>query len=237
MAMVDVGHHGVVGRRFNFHHITDDDCAKTLGFTKKPQLMQFRDLVSPTPAIYEGEWHPIYIMKWLWAATTPSVFEFSQETYELTYYQDLPQIILFRMLDWDDKEDYEATFEEVASKNKGDYLFVTSGLSEQIQQQLGSMLGVEYKDLPTIRIIDLQSGLKYKYPNDVNKLTRKSLQNFLDDFEDLQLKPYFRSAPVPSNPWKNNVLQIVGDTQMDIVHNKSQDVFVFYTAPWCQECK
>ena len=34
------------------------------------------------------------------------------------------------MLDWDDKEDYELVFEEVAAKNKGDYLFITSGLSE-----------------------------------------------------------------------------------------------------------
>ena len=155
MAMVDVGHHGVVGRRFSFFHITDDECAKQLGFTKKPQLMQIRDMISPTPSIYEGEWHPISIMKWLWAAATPTVFEFSQETYELGYYQELPQIILFRMLDWDDLEDYEVIFGEIASKNQGDYLFITSGLSEQIQQQIGSMLGVEYKDLPTIRIIDL----------------------------------------------------------------------------------
>ena len=46
-------------------------------------------------------------------------------------------------------------------------------------------MGVEYKDLPTIRILDQQAGLKYKYPGDVSKLTRKQFQNFLDDYEDL----------------------------------------------------
>lgn len=89
------------------------------------------------------------------------------------------------MLDWDDKEEYEIVFEEVASKNKGEYIFLTSGISEQIQQQFASLLGIEYKDLPTIRILDISTNLKYKFSEDVNTMNKKQLQNFLDDFEDL----------------------------------------------------
>ena len=90
----------------------------------------YRELVNPNPSIYEGDWHPISMIDWVWASITPTFFEFNQVNYELIYYQNLPQIILFRMLDWDDKEEYEIVFEEVAAKNKGDYIFLTSGLSE-----------------------------------------------------------------------------------------------------------
>ena len=132
-AFTDIGHHGVVGRRFHFFHLADESCAEKLGFTKKPQMMMYRELTSPTPAFYDGKWYPVTMIEWVWAQATPVTFEFTDDNYELVYYQKLPQVILFRMVDWDDKEDYEIAFEEVAAKNKGEYIFVTSGLSEQIQ--------------------------------------------------------------------------------------------------------
>ena len=96
-------------------------------------------------------------------------------------------------------------------------------------------MGVEYKDLPTIRILDQEAGLKYKYPGDVSKLTRKQFQNFLDDYEDLQLEFYLRSVKPPLR--QKNAIAVVGDTQKSIIHNKSADAFVIYYAPWCEECK
>lgn len=92
--------------------------------------MMYRELINPKPAYYEGDWHPVAMMDWIWASATPQIFEFTDSTYELIYYQKQPQVILFRMVDWDDKEEYETVFEEVAAKNKGDYLFFTSGMSE-----------------------------------------------------------------------------------------------------------
>lgn len=41
---------------------------------------------------------------------------------------------MFRVPDPEDKEDFELAFEEVAAKNKGDYIFVASGVKEPIQQ-------------------------------------------------------------------------------------------------------
>lgn len=109
-------------------------------------------------------------------------------------------------------------------------------MSEKIQKQISSLLGVEYKDLPAVRIFENKMGQKYKFPSDVTKMTRKNLQTFLDDFEDLQLDPYFRSAPIPNNEGKL-IQQVVGDTQMKIIHNFEKDVLALYTAPWCKECK
>lgn len=96
-------------------------------------------------------------------------------------------------------------------------------------------MGVQYKDLPTIRILDQGAGLKYKYPGDISSLTRKKLQGFLDDYEDLQLDSYYKSAKPPVR--QRNAIAVVGDTQKEIIHNKSKDVFVLYYAPWNEECK
>lgn len=71
-------------------------------------------------------------------------------------------------------------------------------------------MGVEYKDLPTIRILDQTAGTKFKYKGDMYKLTRKQLQNFLDDYEDLQIDSYYRSAKAPVR--QRNAISIVGDT-------------------------
>lgn len=87
---MDVAHHGVMSRRFSFYHLLDDACAKGIGFTKKPQLMMRRDHITKEPSFYDGDWNPMQIMEWMWASVTPSSFEFTQENYELIYYQNKP---------------------------------------------------------------------------------------------------------------------------------------------------
>lgn len=64
---------------------------------------------------------------------TPNVIEFNQENYELAFYSGKPQIFLFRVPDPVDKDDFELAFEEVAAKNKDDYLFITCGVKDQLQ--------------------------------------------------------------------------------------------------------
>lgn len=101
-------------------HLTDDDCAKGYGFKKKNTIAVRRDHITEEPKFFENrDWDLFSLEEFVWEAVTPDVFEFTQTTYELLYYQRKTQIFLFRMVDWDDKEDYELTFAEVAANNQG----------------------------------------------------------------------------------------------------------------------
>lgn len=75
---------------------------------------------------------------------------------------------------------------------------------------MASLLGIEYKDLPTVRLLDQRANLKYKYKGNVATMAKKDFQAFIDDYEEMALEPYFRSAPIPTKQ-KGNVVQVVGD--------------------------
>jgi hypothetical protein len=51
--------------------------------------------------------------------------------------------------------------------------------------------------LPTIRIVDGERIMKFKYPGDVSKMSEKQLLKFLIAFDDDKIKEYHRSAPIP----------------------------------------
>lgn len=51
---------------------------------------------------------------------------------------------------------------------------------------------------PTIVIIDGITTKKFKYPGTLAKMTEKHFMKFLISFDDEKLKPFFRSAPSPT---------------------------------------
>jgi len=74
---------------------------------------------------------------------------------------------------------------------------------------------------------------KYIFDQD-SELSRDSLSEFLQDYEEGKLSPFFKTEPVPeSNP--GPVIVAVGSTFDSIV--ASANVFMEFYAPWCGHCK
>lgn len=197
----------------------------------------FRNRINPTPALYSGHYYKEVLVPWMWNRITPAHFEFSVDTKEFSINQkELPQIYLFRIPDPEQKMPYEENFEKVANKNHEEFVFSKFTLDSEIEREVAKLIGVKQQDLPTIRIVDGERMMKFKYPGDVSKMSEKQLLKFLIAFDDDKLTQYFRSAAIPEKQ-TGAVTVIVGDSRKEIINDAEKDVFVIYTIDWSQESK
>uniref|UniRef100_A0A8C2Q4P8 protein disulfide-isomerase n=1 Tax=Cyprinus carpio TaxID=7962 RepID=A0A8C2Q4P8_CYPCA len=64
----------------------------------------------------------------------------------------------------------------------------------------------------------------------------KTLEKFLQDYFDGNLKRYLKSEPIPENN-DGPVKVIVAENFDSIVNDESKDVLIEFYAPWCGHCK
>ncbi len=88
-----------VNEKFNFFHMNDEACGKSMGLPIFPGIALFRKFdTSPlfySPDISEG-WRPALIVGWMQAASVPHLIEFSDEYIEPIFTHRRKAIILFR---------------------------------------------------------------------------------------------------------------------------------------------
>lgn len=160
----------MINEKFNFYHLNDKDCAASFGATQSPALVLFRQFDEPT-VVYKGNWESTPIVDFMLAEMTPILMEFSEEYIEPIFGQRKPASFLFKAKSDTDKPFFK-NYEEAAKKLKGEILFIHSGATEGIQQRLGEFIGVEEKDLPTLRLLDPADNMKkYAFQGKVQDLT------------------------------------------------------------------
>lgn len=170
------------------------------------------------------------------ASSVPTLIDFSEDYIEPIFGQRRPAIFLFRSKSDSDSE-LSKVFKEASEKLKGQILFVTSGVSDGIQQRLGEFIGVDEKSLPTIRLLDASNNMqKFTYSGDLSSLTVDGVQSFVEDFKNKKLQPFLKSEEIPAET--GDALRIiVGKNFKEVVLDSDKDVFVKYYAPWCGHCK
>ncbi|KAK2958599.1 putative Protein disulfide-isomerase [Blattamonas nauphoetae] len=69
-------------------------------------------------------------------------------------------------------------------------------------------------------------------------LTAENVLDFCERFLRGEVPVMYRSEPVPEGPLnKSEVIKIVGDTFNSTILDSDDNVFIKFTAPWCNHCK
>ncbi|CAD7969888.1 unnamed protein product [Amoebophrya sp. A120] len=82
-------------------------------------------------------------------------------------------------------------------------------------------------------LMNYKNGAKpLKYLHDADDVDK-----FVKDYFDGKLKPSYKSADVPKDPYDKDVRVLVGKDFERVALDPKKDVFVEFYAPWCGHCK
>jgi len=109
--------------------------------------------------------------------------------------------------------------------------FAVSG-KDEFGQELGEFGLESYHDKPVVGARNLKDE-KFVMKGEFSMDT---LEQFVNDLLDGNLKPYLKSEPVPDNT--NNAVKVaVAENFDELVNDNTKDVLIEFYAPWCGHCK
>jgi protein disulfide-isomerase A1 len=164
----------------------------------------------------------------------PILIAFSQETAQKIFGGSIKNHILL-FIDAKDAasaDTVRAAAKPIATKYKGEYLFVTVDKSDT---RIVEFFGIKDTEFPTTRAIQINEGVK-KYKMIKQDLSSNGLNNFVEDFKNGKLPADLKSEEAPAAQ-EGDVKVLVGKTFKQEVHQIGKDVLVEFYAPWCGHCK
>ncbi|XP_051877247.1 protein disulfide-isomerase-like [Pristis pectinata] len=125
-------------------------------------------------------------------------------------------------------------FRAAADSFRGKVLFVYIEINGDNDHVL-DYFSVKKEDAPTIRLINISSIKKYKFPFD--EISTINVRNFCQKGLNGNLEPYLKSKDIPEDWDKDPVKILVGKNFENVAFDETKNVFVEFYAPWCGHCK
>ncbi|KAL6584659.1 Thioredoxin-like domain [Orobanche minor] len=123
---------------------------------------------------------------------------------------------------------------EIAKKFKSEIMFVAVDIREDnLAKPFLTLFGLEESEETTVIAFDDNFSSKYLLESDP---TSRSIENFCAGILKGELKPYYKSQPIPEN--KNaSILIVVGKTFDEMVLSSPQNIVLEVHTPWCIACE
>ena len=77
---------------------------------------------------------------------------------------------------------------------------------------------------------------KFAYEENVEEITVEKIRDFIMNFHNGNLSPFFKSEPIPDTQ-EGPVFVAVGKNFQEVVVDSDDDVLMKFYAPWCGHCK
>jgi len=164
----------------------------------------------------------------------PTVVPFDQAAAQRIFGEGIDSIFLIT----DENEagsHAENVFKQIAKELKGKITLSVAKINDNLGSRLAEYIGVARDHLPAIRIVQPGQG-NQKFIYDL-EMTADNIKHFVSEFLGGKLKPYFKSEPIPSDPFEDNVRVIVGKNFDDVILDPNSDALIEFYAPWCGHCK
>ncbi|XP_062915636.1 protein disulfide-isomerase-like [Mobula hypostoma] len=125
-------------------------------------------------------------------------------------------------------------FRAAAAFFRGKILFVYIDINDDNDHVL-DYFSVKKEDAPKIRLINITTTKKYKFPFD--EISTDNVKSFCQKGLNGNLEPFLKSKDIPEDWDKNPVKILVGKNFENIAFDETKNVFVEFYAPWCGHCK
>lgn len=199
---------------------------------KDGQVVLFKKFDELEASFTESSFTVESLTKFIARESFPLTAEIGPENYAKYVDSGIPMAYFF-YADEKQKEQFTSVLNAAAKTVKGKVhaVFINGALYGQHAEVLN--LAQEW---PAFAIHDMATDTKYPLPKG-EKITVDSLSKHLEAFVSGNLKPNFKSQPIPKDEPSDSVVTLVHDNFDQIAMDKSKDVLVEIYAPWCGACK
>ena len=216
---------------FNFY-VFQGKCDKKF-VEKYPSIVMYKNYDEESTFFAGNLTNPTEIVNFFVEKAVPVMGRFTEKLADAIFRDGNNGLLIFAENSF--LEPMKKNIYNLALKNKGSLVFTLSGVKDGMEERLANFIGVKQEDLPVVYIISDTRGTPNKYKLK-KPFTAENLEQFIAEFNEKKLSPYFKSEPVPE---VNNgpVIKVVADNFKDVVLNPANDVLVKFYAPWCGHCK
>ena len=201
---------------------------------KEPRVV-FHKAVDERKVVYDGRFTEEQIIKFLQSERYELVAKYSRDN--PTAFQGEQELFLVVFLNESivDIKQILPSLTETAKSFKGRLRVVYADIAkiEENDHELQRLLGttkVEMADLPLAVRIFNKNNQQYIYKYESKAVSEKELHDFVLDYFDGKIKPYFRSEEVPEDWNKYPVKVLVGKNFGKVAYDKSKNVLVAFHA-------
>jgi len=216
----------------SFAH-TDDEAVKQKYEVQGEALILFKKF-DEGKNVHTGPFGVEEIREFINKHMHPTIIPFEQKAAQRIFGEGLDTIFLIRADDEAGTRAEEA-FRAAANDLKGKITLSFARIEDALGGRLAEYIGVSRDNLPAIRVVQpSKNNQKFLFENEI---TADNIKQFVEDFSNSKLTPFFKSEPIPADPFDENVRIIVGKNYEDIVLDPNTDVLMEFYAPWCGHCK